>query len=461
MKSITCYLKKPEIPDVYRSQVKALVPALIADQAVSVLMPIVNTAMTAYADTSVLAGMALASSVCNILTAIISALTIGSTVLAAQLHGKDDSSSLTSLVAQTGIYGALLSALIAFVCLLSSSFVLPLLFSASDPAVLLTAETYYRWSVLSLPFAFITAHVSGLFRSAGDSGKPLIFGIFTNIINIILGYFLIVGLPGKGGYGAAGAGITIFVSRLLGAVLSFLFLAITSLPIKFRLNRRSLSNSYFFRKALPIGLASASENLLYYTGRMLLQLIISTEGTIAVAANQVVLSIHQFAIIVPTAFSTATFTVIGQSYGKKDEEGCQKWEHYLGFLSQYICMATAVLLVIFAKPVCSLITSDQEVVLAAVPALMIETISLLCWTRAVIPGVAIKSCGHYQFPFLLNSATMWIFQVAFVYLISKPYGAAGVWAGYVISTAVRALLYLWYLKQNRWALYTDQPRNNT
>lgn len=452
MKRITCYLKKPDIDGSYRAQVRALLPALIADQAVSVLMPIVNTAMTAYADTTILAGMALASSVCNVLTAIISALTIGSTVIAAQLHGSNDKTSLSSLIAQTGFYGTILSGIIALLCILTAFPVLSVLFADSDSSLLKTSEVYYKWSAASLPLAFITAHVCGLFRSAGDARKSLITGIFTNAVNLILGYILIVGLPGKGGYGVTGAGITIFSSRLAGALLSIFFLTTTKLPIRLKLSRESLSNISYVKEALPIGLASASENLLYYTGRMMLQSIISSVGVIAVAANQLVLSIHQFAIIIPTAFSTATFTVIGQAFGRKDEECCQKFEHYLGFASQLICTATAAVIIIFAKPICSLMTSDLELITTAAPVLIIEALSLLCWTRAVIPGVAVKSCGHYTYPFILNSATMWIFQVGFVYFISKPYGAAGVWMGYLLSTAARAILYLLYLKKNRWAL---------
>ena len=451
MKKVTCYLIKSDLDENTRTQVRILLPALIADQAVSVLMPIVNTAMTAYADTTILAGMSLASSVCNVLTAIISALTIGSTVLGAQLHGKKDKTALSALVTQTGFYGTILSAAIALLCILASSAVHSVLFPGSEPAVQAASEVYFKWSAASLPFVFITSHISGLFRSSGAPQKPLITGIFTNGINIILGYILIIGIFDGKGLGVTGAGITIFSSRLAGALLSMAFAVTTSLPIKLKLKREYLGNVFYLKEALPIGIASASENLLYYTGRMLLSSIISSIGVIAIAANQLVLSIHQFAIIIPTAFSTAAFTVIGQAFGRKDEDCCIRLEHYLGHASQYICMATAVFLVVFSRPVCSLFTSDPDLINAAVPALFIETLSLLCWTRAVIPGVAVKSCGHYTYPFIVNSATMWVFQVAFVYFIAKPYGASGVWTGYLLSTAVRALLYLIYLGRNRWA----------
>lgn len=451
MKKVTCYFRKPVLEDAYRSQVHSLLPALIADQAVSVLMPIANTAMTAYADTTILAGMSLASSVCNVLTAIISALTIGSTVLAAQLHGKNDELSLSYLVVQTGFYGCIATGIITLICLLTTSPVLTTLFFNSEPGLLEASQIYYKWSVASLPFTFITSHVSGLFRSAGDAKKPLIIGIFSNMLNLILGYILIVGIPGKNGLGVLGAGLTIFSSRMVGALLSIFYISITPLPIKLKFQKKSLNNINYVKQSLPIGLASASENLLYYTGRMMLQSIISSVGIIAIAANQLVLSIHQFAIIIPTAFSTAAFTVIGQAFGRKDEKCCQRLEHYLGFMSQLICTITAVLLMIFAKPVCSLMTNDLQLITTSIPVLIVETLSLLFWTRAVIPGVAVKSCGHYKFPFILNSATMWLFQVAFVYFISKPYGAVGVWIGYLLSTVVRAILYLVYEYKIRWA----------
>jgi putative MATE family efflux protein len=434
-----------------KHEMRHLLPALIADQLSATLLGIVNTLMAANADKTAVSGVAQVDAVCNVLVAVFGALAIGSSVVTAQSVGRKDKPLASKIALQTTVYGFVVALLIGLTVFFLRRPLLSVLYPLAEAAVQQASERYFFWAALSLPASFLIAQSGGLLRAIGDTRTPMLIGLVTNVLNLCAGFVLIIGVAGHPGLGAWGAGISIFLSRTVGALLSFLALLRPS-PTRLQCRAGLCPDGKLLRTVLSVGIPASGESGLYYAGRLLLQTLVSTMGTAAISANQIVLSMHQLVILIPTAISMAAYTMIGVRAGAGDLDACADAQAYIHRLCTFVCCAIAAFTFCFAQKFVLLYNRNTQIVALATSALRVDAVSLFLWAPAVVPGIAMRSVGRSLFPFWVNSLTMWVFQVAFVGLIGKPlgWGINGVWVGYALSTACRAALYGAVLYKNRW-----------
>ena len=76
------------------------------------------------------------------------------------------------------------------------------------------------------------------------------------------------------------------------------------------------------KRILGIGIPSAFENSLFEAGRILVVSMISTFGTVQIAANAVANNLDGMGVIPGKALSLAMITVVGQCVGARDYRPC-------------------------------------------------------------------------------------------------------------------------------------------
>ena len=74
------------------------------------------------------------------------------------------------------------------------------------------------------------------------------------------------------------------------------------------------------KRILGIGIPSAFENSLFEAGRILVVSMISTFGTVQIAANAVANNLDGMGVIPGKALSLAMITVVGRCIGARDDE---------------------------------------------------------------------------------------------------------------------------------------------
>lgn len=446
------YFSKLETDSQTKKRLRALLPALIADQAALAMLGVVNTFLLSRADMISVSGAAQADAFCTILSTAFHALCIGSSVLVSRQRGEGNSRRITAIVTQTTVYSTLFIAAACFILFLFRGTFLRLLFPASPADILSASEEYFRWALPSCISGFLIAQTSGLFRAADDAKTPLVISLIVNICNLVFGLVLITGVFFGLRLGAEGAGISLFCAKLTGAVLSVILLLRTRLPVRLVIRRRELISLYEFRQALPVGASASLEALVFYTGRLVIQSAIAKLGAATINANQIVLSVHTFGTIVPTAIALATYPVIGYQYGQKEMEMCRNNENYLGRLCMLACWGFAAVLMVFAEQIAGMYSSDPAVLRETGTALRMEALALLLWSQAAVPPIALRCSGIVFFTFFGNSLPIWLVQIPFILLAVIPLrlGAAGVWAGFALSTFVRAMVYRVYKSRGRW-----------
>ena len=138
--------------------------------------------------------------------------------------------------------------------------------------------------------------------------------VLMNIINIVGNAVCIFGLK----MGVDGVAWPSVVSRVVAAVL--ILGKCYQKGHALQVPRTVQLDVGMTRRILGIGIPSAFENSLFEAGRILVVSMISTFGTVQIAANAVANNLDGMGVIPGKALSLAMITVVGQCVGARDYE---------------------------------------------------------------------------------------------------------------------------------------------
>ena len=173
---------------------------------------------------------------------------------------------------------------------------------------------YLKVIALSYPFLALYNGGAALFRSMGNSKISMQISFLMNVINIVGNAVCIFGFK----MGVDGVAWPSVLSRVVAAALILRKChqkgnAIT-VPKTTRLDAKMT------KRILGIGIPSAFENSLFEAGRILVVSMISTFGTVQIAANAVANNLDGMGVIPGKALSLAMITVVGRCVGAGDPQ---------------------------------------------------------------------------------------------------------------------------------------------
>ena len=155
--------------------------------------------------------------------------------------------------------------------------------------------------------------ISNILRALGDSRMPLVFLIFSSLLNIVLDILFIVPF----GWGVAGAALATVLSQLLAGILSTLA-AVRKYDIlklsasDLRIDRTILWNN------LRLGFVMGFQMSVMCIGQLVMQASVNKLGTSAIAGYTAATKVDQLSVLVNNAFITAVAAYVAQNYGAGD-----------------------------------------------------------------------------------------------------------------------------------------------
>ena len=189
-----------------------------------------------------------------------------------------------------------------------------LFYGSIDADVLDAGTLYLKIIAVSYPFLALYNAGAALFRSMGNSRISMQISVLMNIINIVGNAVCIFGLK----MGVDGVAWPSVVSRVVAAVL--ILGKCYQKGHALQVPRTVQLDVGMTRRILGIGIPSAFENSLFEAGRILVVSMISTFGTVQIAANAVANNLDGMGVIPGKALSLAMITVVGQCVGARDYE---------------------------------------------------------------------------------------------------------------------------------------------
>jgi len=256
-------------------------------------------------------------------------LTQGFSVRLSQKYGEGDLPALRRILGQS----ALLSAVIALLCVLLSQLGVPLFLNLLrvPDELRAMATLYIRILFGGFPAVLFFNFSSSMLRAIGDSRTPLVAMMAAAITNILLDALAVFVL----GWGIAGAAAaTVFAQCLSGTICA---LRIARTPV-LRFEKKHLSfDAPLSSSLLRLGLPVAFKNVIISIGGILLQSIVNGFGMAFIAGYTATNKLYGLLEIAALSYGYAVTTYVGQNFGAGEYTRIRKGVKTAIFL----CLATA------------------------------------------------------------------------------------------------------------------------
>ncbi len=439
-------------------EVRTLVFPLILQNILFLAYQFIDTAMLS--NHSILTVAAISINVAPIwcLDAIISLLVVGCSVFMSVLIGKQDQLAIRKLTSVSLLLSLLLGGFLTILLLITSPKI-PVLMGA-EKDILGNAQAYIRIISLGLIPRVISLVFSALLVASGASKISLVSNVCGNVLNILLNFFLIYPkreiLFGRFSFTMWGAGLGV-AGAAYATAMSFLFMSMFYVLYILVSKKSKLSFSFSVKdfmtlkisEIFKVGLPAMFEQLLRVSGQLFFFRVVATFGTIAIAANQLALTVESLSFSLGMAFEKATMTLVGISLGAEDKKGAKEYLRINLVCSVIIMSIMAVLFLAFPRNILSIFTHDVEVIHTSADLVRIVAFTQPFFAVYLVLGGALRGAGDTRWLLIISLASkvfVRIFMTIIFYMLG--FGLRGAWLAMLVDQVVHALLLIWRYKKN-------------
>lgn len=427
----------------------ALVIPLVLEQLLGLTVGMADSVMVSSAGEAAVSGVSLVDSIAILLTGTFASLSTGGAVVAAHRLGEKREKEAARTANQLLLLVTGIAIVIMAVSIVSNRWLLRAIFGTVDADVMKNAVIYFYISALSYPFLAIYNASAALSRAMGDSRTTMRISICMNVINITGNAVLILGFH-AGVYGVALA--TLF-TRMFGAVTLFRIMSGPNRQLHYDRPVFCPLQWKIIRNILKIGVPTGMDNCIFQIGKILVQSLIASLGTVAIAANAIAGVVAGVAVVPASAMGIAMITVVGQALGANEKEQAKA---YIRKLMGYAYLFMAVLnigIIVFASQIAGLYqVSDDVLRLARQVIIFHSACAILLWPTGFALPNALRAAMDANFTMWVSIGCMWTCRIGCSYLFVKGFhmGLMGIWAAMAVDWVIRSALFIWRIRSGRW-----------
>lgn len=424
---------------------------IILDALLAIVAGMVDSAMVSSAGEAAVSAVSLVDSVNLLFISVFSAIAIGGSVVTAQYLGsrnyaKACVSANQLLYASTAIATAFMALLLVIRAPL-----LRLIYGSIEADVFENAKTYFLYTLLGYPFFALGASSAAVLRSMGKNRQAVTITIAYNLLNVAGNATLIYGLH----MGVAGAAISTSASRVVYAALGLVLASRKKLPVHFEQLLRFRFDFDVMRRVLGIGLANGLENGMFHIGKILIASLISSFGTVYIAAYSVSSTINNIGWTIIGSFGTVLLTVVGQCIGAHEHAQAKT------YVIKLLAVATTVMVTLFGTifllrgQLVRLFDFGPEALEASAYYTGVSALFSIAslYSFSFVPMAAFRAAGDIRYAVTLSISSMFALRVALCYLLNAIFPSMGLMCVYVgmwADWAVRAVLNIRRYRSGKW-----------
>ena len=432
-----------------RALVSLSVP-IVLDAILAIFTGMVDTAMVSSAGEAAVSAISLIDQLFLLFVTVFSAIASGGVVITAQYIGSGDLKKARSSANQL-LYASTFLAL--FITVAAIGFIpqiIRLVYGQLEDAVFENAKAYFFYVLLGMPFLAVASACTALLRTMQRSRLALFLAIGTNIINIGGNATLIFGFK----MGAAGAAISTTVSRIIWAVVAMCFMHKRVLPVYFEKLLKFRLDFDVMRRVLKVGTANGLESGLFQVGKLLVASLVSSFGTISIAAYSVASTLGNIGWTTVGSLGTVLLTVVGQCIGADKPEQAKYYAKrfiVLGHILVVVLFGSVFLLRHQLVRLFSFGPEALELSAYYTGAVALFTIGAF-YGSAFLPVAAFRSAGDVRYAVVMAVSTMFVFRVGLSYLLNAvtDLGLMCVWLGMYADWTCRTILNTFRFRNGKW-----------
>lgn len=352
--------------------------------------------------------------VINLIVNLFIGISVGANVVIANHLGSGEKKE-----AGKAVHSAMLIAVLSGICLMFAGLAVssPILRLMNTPEDIMPYAVFYlRIYSLGLPFIMIYNFGSAVLRSIGDTKRPLVCLVSTGIMNAVLNLIFVIFFH----LDVAGVAAATVISNAVSAALVLFFLMKEKSEIHLSLKLLRIRKEDLV-PILKIGVPAGIQSMLFSISNVIIQSILNSYGTTAVAGSAVALNYEGFLNFVTTSFNQAAVTFTSQNFGAGEYDRCRKVFRLCMIYSMAI---TAVMSIVFLSAsgfFASIFTSDEAVLEYALIRMWIVLSLKFIAATYEVGGAAMQGIGHSLTPALLTVFGTCIFRLVWAYTVCRAH----------------------------------------
>ncbi|MCR5273225.1 MAG: MATE family efflux transporter [Lachnospiraceae bacterium] len=394
----------------FRGALLAIVIPVALQNLLSAVVSASDALMLGVLDQESLSSISLATQINFVMSLFIGAVTIGTTVLAAQYWGKEDVDTVEKVL---GI-GIKFVFPVTFIFFLLAFFAPGFLMGiyTNDPILIELGIPYLR----IVSFSYLCMGVSHVYltimKNSGRTFLSTVYGSSAVVINFILNWLLIYGIAFFPKMEIRGAAIATLIARIVELMLC-LFENMKKDVVKIKI--KSIFTTYErLQKDFVTYTTPVLCNLIAWgCGFSMFSVIMGHLGSDAVAANSITNIVKNIMICGASGVSAGAGIIVGNELGRSDFEKARKYGDRLCHIAISIGAIVGIMIVIASPVIVSMATTLTDTAREYLRYMLLVCGYYMIGSAAnktTISGIFCAG-GDTKFGFICDTITMWAFCV--------------------------------------------------
>lgn len=375
---------------IFKSIVLFAIPILIS----SVFQQLYNTMDTfivgRFLGDTALAAIGSVNSVFDLINGFALGIGNGLAIVTARAFGSGDQEELKKSVAGSLVIGLASSILITILAFIG---IKPLMHAINVPNhVFNQAYSYIIWIILFLTIMFAYNLAAGLLRAIGNSVMPLLFLIFSSLLNVGLDILFITQFH----LGVAGAAIATVIAQGISVLLCIIYI-IKKTEILIPQRKHFAYDPALYKELLGQGYAMAMQSAIVNSGSVILQSGINNLGADIIAGHTAARKLYMFCNMPFTAMGQGIATFISQNTGAQKPKRIRKAMRDSYLYDLIVAIFMTVFLGFCAPAMVSFISSSHNPTIVNNGSLYLRIVApnyavlgVLMQTRSALQGIGQK-----------------------------------------------------------------------
>ncbi|MBT3817083.1 MAG: MATE family efflux transporter [Candidatus Magasanikbacteria bacterium] len=374
-------------------------------------------------------------------------LAMAGTILVAQYKGRENKKAVDHVTSQTMVLVVFISIILATLGYVLSPFLISLM--GAEPSVFSSAVSYIKISFIGMIFMFTYMAFQSLMRGVGDVKTPMYIVFGTVLLNLILDPLFIFGYGVIPAFGVSGAAVATIGTQGLASIIGIVLLIRGKYQIQLHLNDLK-PDWVLIKKMCTIGFPASIDQSTRALGMVVMTFLVTTFGTMTLAAYGIGSRILSFVIIPALGLSIATSTITGQNIGAGKIDRAEKITKLSAFVGFIILTIVGIIMFLFASQI-SAIFIPGEIETIQSSALFIKIMALtfgFIGIQMSLNGL-FRGSGNTMIPMVLTIISLWVLRFPLAYILSKHTALAeiGLWVSFPIANVIAAVItIIWFMK---------------
>ena len=393
---------------------------------------------------SSIAAMGACSSIYEMMTGFTFGVGNGLAIVTARCFGRQETDRMKKSVASCIVIGV---AVTLVVTILATIFMHPLLRLLKTPAEILE-DSYSYISILSIFLFVMFAYnlCSGLLRAIGNSFMPLVFLIFSSLVNIVLDLLFI----GAFHWGVWAAAVATTISQAVSMILCMIHLMKKGTIYQVELKKLHIDRE-MLGQIIRYGLPSGVQNSVIGFANVIVQSNINSFGKVAMAAYGAYSKLEGFAFLPVTSFTMALTTFVGQNLGAGLHDRAKKGSRFGIIASVVIAEIIGVTMYLLAPQLVALFSPTPEVVELGTRQMRTTALffCLLAYSHAI--ASICRGAGKAFVPMVIMLLFWCVVRIAYITIVMGiVHEIQYIYMAYPITWSLSSIVYFLYYHFSDW-----------